>query len=295
MQSEVKWHQRPWVIIVLAIVFFPLGVFLIWHKASWGKTSKIVLTAIFGCFFAIAIAAGSTKTIWEKMDTERRQLARETEEQGQAEAATQRSRELEESWRTLLDNGTYQSLIESLASMRNDKNLATDRDLVRERDLTGPIVVISDGEGVYVPLAHNVDSYQRPVEALHTGYRLLSDIDTTLPNLSAIADASNGEALDVVIFAEYAGDDFVGTYTEVGAVYERVVRFYIIDITEEALLACYETTPLSYPQKLPYGMTNKLRAENGRLYLDTYSIENSAASGREDFMHIQRFFNEVLW
>lgn len=43
---DTPWHQRTWIIIVLVLFFFPLGLFLAWKHPNWSKTSKWIATGV---------------------------------------------------------------------------------------------------------------------------------------------------------------------------------------------------------------------------------------------------------
>lgn len=41
-----NWYEKTWLIIVLCIVFFPVGLYALWKNSSIGKTWKIVITVL---------------------------------------------------------------------------------------------------------------------------------------------------------------------------------------------------------------------------------------------------------
>lgn len=43
----MKWYQKTWAIILFLIIFFPVGLFLMWRYSSWNKTVKGVVTGFF--------------------------------------------------------------------------------------------------------------------------------------------------------------------------------------------------------------------------------------------------------
>lgn len=56
-EPQEPWYENTWVCIAALLLFFPLGVFLLWkfHK-DWGRTANTVITCSFGVvFIAIAI------------------------------------------------------------------------------------------------------------------------------------------------------------------------------------------------------------------------------------------------
>lgn len=48
--SEKKWFTTDWGIILLLVVFFPIGLYLMWKYSKWSTVSKIVITIIIVLF-----------------------------------------------------------------------------------------------------------------------------------------------------------------------------------------------------------------------------------------------------
>ena len=46
VQSEQKWHQKPSGIIILLILFFPIGLYLMWKNKHWSPTTRWVVTGV---------------------------------------------------------------------------------------------------------------------------------------------------------------------------------------------------------------------------------------------------------
>jgi hypothetical protein len=59
MEIKKKWYQKTVSIIALLILFFPVGLFLMWKYATWSKTVKWVVTAIVGFFVLVNATSGS--------------------------------------------------------------------------------------------------------------------------------------------------------------------------------------------------------------------------------------------
>lgn len=50
----MKFYQKTWFIILMLLVFAPVGIFLMWKfKPNWGKTAKYVLSVAFGFYFLL--------------------------------------------------------------------------------------------------------------------------------------------------------------------------------------------------------------------------------------------------
>lgn len=45
-QPEVKWYQKPTSIIILLIIFFPIGLYLMWKNELWTKQTRWIVTGV---------------------------------------------------------------------------------------------------------------------------------------------------------------------------------------------------------------------------------------------------------
>lgn len=52
-----KWYQKTGYIILLLVLFFPVGLFLMWKYTNWSKNIKIAISAVLALFFGISIIA----------------------------------------------------------------------------------------------------------------------------------------------------------------------------------------------------------------------------------------------
>lgn len=46
INTSKKWYEKTWVIILFLLIFWPVGLFLMWRFADWSKTAKVVVTII---------------------------------------------------------------------------------------------------------------------------------------------------------------------------------------------------------------------------------------------------------
>lgn len=46
-----RFYQKTWFIILMLILLFPVGIFLMWKYTGWNKVVKIIVTVVI-CFFA---------------------------------------------------------------------------------------------------------------------------------------------------------------------------------------------------------------------------------------------------
>ncbi|KKQ73706.1 MAG: Surface lipoprotein-related protein [Candidatus Woesebacteria bacterium GW2011_GWB1_38_5b] len=57
-QQVKKWYQKTGGIIALLVLFFPIGLFLMWKYADWGNKTKWIITSAFGLLFVIGRFSG---------------------------------------------------------------------------------------------------------------------------------------------------------------------------------------------------------------------------------------------
>lgn len=55
----MKWYQKTWGIILLLIVFFPAGLYLMWKYANWNKKAKGIVSVIFAFILIISMMNGN--------------------------------------------------------------------------------------------------------------------------------------------------------------------------------------------------------------------------------------------
>lgn len=62
MQQKEKWYQKTIWIVILLIVFFPVGLFLMWKYSDWGKWMKIGLTVFLALTFISTLLDGGSNS-----------------------------------------------------------------------------------------------------------------------------------------------------------------------------------------------------------------------------------------
>lgn len=53
--NALKDYQKPWLIILMLIVFFPIGLYLMWKYSNWNKITKWIITGIIGLLVLITL------------------------------------------------------------------------------------------------------------------------------------------------------------------------------------------------------------------------------------------------
>lgn len=51
----MKWYQKSGWIIFFLIIFFPVGLYLMWKYTNWNKTTKVIISAIVAFFVVCAL------------------------------------------------------------------------------------------------------------------------------------------------------------------------------------------------------------------------------------------------
>ena len=59
-RTGVPWHHRTWGTLLLLVLFFPVGLYLMWRRQPWRSGIKWTLTGAVALFVAIAAAGSST-------------------------------------------------------------------------------------------------------------------------------------------------------------------------------------------------------------------------------------------
>tara|TARA_Y100000766_G_scaffold217859_1_gene189742 strand:+ start:2238 stop:2567 length:330 start_codon:yes stop_codon:yes gene_type:complete len=52
-QLELQWHEKPNNIIILLILFFPLGLYYMWKNKIWSKKTRWIITVTISILFII--------------------------------------------------------------------------------------------------------------------------------------------------------------------------------------------------------------------------------------------------
>jgi hypothetical protein len=63
MENKKKWYQKTGGIIFWLIVFFPVGLYLMWKHANWHKTAKWVVTAVYALLFLNGMVSSSSSDV----------------------------------------------------------------------------------------------------------------------------------------------------------------------------------------------------------------------------------------
>lgn len=59
METKKKWYQGNAAIIAFLVLFFPVGLYLMWKHANWNKTVKWIVTGVFAFIILVNAIGGS--------------------------------------------------------------------------------------------------------------------------------------------------------------------------------------------------------------------------------------------
>lgn len=85
-----KWYQKTWGIIALLILFFPVGLYLMWKHASWNKTAKWIVTGVLVFFvFVDVFSENKVSSTVSKSQNNVPTVSQETESTTQTPSSTE--------------------------------------------------------------------------------------------------------------------------------------------------------------------------------------------------------------
>ena len=97
----MKIYEKNWFIILMLVLFFPVGLFLMWKKAKWNKTVKIIVTALIVVMAIFSNGSEESKNV-ETKDTNAEVETVKVDER----------KELQEKSKTILDSKDYYAMNE---------------------------------------------------------------------------------------------------------------------------------------------------------------------------------------
>lgn len=58
----MPWYYKTWFVVLMIIVFFPVGLVLMWKSPAFGTKTRVIVTAIFALLIAFAPKPDTTTT-----------------------------------------------------------------------------------------------------------------------------------------------------------------------------------------------------------------------------------------
>ena len=97
----MKIYEKNWFIILMLVLFFPVGLFLMWKNAKWNKTVKIIISVLFAAIVIFSNGSEESKNV-ETKDTNAEVETVKVDER----------KELQEKSKTILDSKDYYAMNE---------------------------------------------------------------------------------------------------------------------------------------------------------------------------------------
>ena len=97
----MKIYEKNWFIILMLVLFFPVGLFLMWKNAKWHKTVKIIISVLFAVMVIFSNGSEESKNV-ETKDTNAEVETVKVDER----------KELQEKSKTILDSKDYYAMNE---------------------------------------------------------------------------------------------------------------------------------------------------------------------------------------
>ena len=97
----MKIYEKNWFIILMLILFFPVGLFLMWKNAKWHKTVKIIISVLFAIMVIFSNGSEKSKNV-ETKDTNAEVETVKVDER----------KELQEKSKAILDSKDYYAMNE---------------------------------------------------------------------------------------------------------------------------------------------------------------------------------------
>ena len=76
----MKFYEKDWFIVLMLIVFFPVGLFLMWKYSKWHKTAKIIISVFFAVMFIFHDGSKEYKNVETKNTNAEVETAVETKD-----------------------------------------------------------------------------------------------------------------------------------------------------------------------------------------------------------------------
>ena len=110
----MEFYEKDWFIILMLIVFFPVGLFLMWKYSKWHKTAKIIISVFFAVMVIFSNGSKESKNVETKNTNAEVETVDKTKDaNAEAEIAkANKIKELQEKSKTILDSKDYYAMNE---------------------------------------------------------------------------------------------------------------------------------------------------------------------------------------
>ena len=110
----MKFYEKDWFVILMLILCFPVGLFLMWKYSKWQKVAKIIVTIVIAAIAIFSDASKESKNVETKNTNAEVETVDKTKDTN-AEAETAKAnkiKELQEKSKAILDNKDYYAMNE---------------------------------------------------------------------------------------------------------------------------------------------------------------------------------------
>ena len=110
----MKFYEKDWFVILMLILFFPVGLFLMWKYSKWQKVAKIIVTIVIAAIAIFSDASKESKNVETKNTNAEVETVDKTKDaNAEAEIAkANKIKELQEKSKTILDGKDYYAMNE---------------------------------------------------------------------------------------------------------------------------------------------------------------------------------------
>ena len=110
----MKFYEKDWFVILMLILCFPVGLFLMWKYSKWQKVAKIIVTIVIAAIAIFSDASKESKNVETKNTNAEVETVDKTKDaNAEAEIAkANKIKELQEKSKTILDSKDYYAMNE---------------------------------------------------------------------------------------------------------------------------------------------------------------------------------------
>ena len=110
----MKFYEKDWFVVLMLILCFPVGLFLMWKYSKWQKVAKIIVTIVIAAIAIFSDASKESKNVETKNTNAEVETVDKTKDaNAEAEIAkANKIKELQEKSKTILDSKDYYAMNE---------------------------------------------------------------------------------------------------------------------------------------------------------------------------------------
>ena len=119
--QKVPFYKKTWFIILALILFFPLGLVLMWIFSGWSKVPKLIVTGVFAIFIMVSSFSDP-----EEIDDSVASVDKSTEEQAEShmeEEPVEEEESIEDETEPVEEESTEEESVEELTPEEEIENV----------------------------------------------------------------------------------------------------------------------------------------------------------------------------